>query len=334
MNKRDEKTRRGFQTQSPPVPLPKSAATPSKRQGAAAVRTQREAQRGPRAQGAQPRAAPAAQPSPPGNPGPLSASAPPGRGEAGLQEGTRAQPAGAPRTACHPSARSPRALLSGGPQRHEAAVHRPLPGARPAEPLEELPAVQPGFSHGRGVCSAGPDGKIRAGWQGRESAVAPRGRPPCSGCSQGVQPVPGAECARRGLAARGAVPTRLQEPPEAGGAWGQEAAPRAAAAASPATCTDLEKQSAGPAAARGPGPGQPSSAAPRDLAAILGCALHPATRAPHGVSAGEGSRGAGAGAVRWLPARCAGTGEASGLCSSSLGPRYCGETSPNRGSEI
>lgn len=241
----------------------------------------------------------------------------------------------APRTVCHPSACSPRALLPSGPQRHEAADPRPLPRARPAEPLEELPAVHPGFSHGHGLCSEGPGGKIRAGWQERESAVAPGGQPPCSGCSQGVQPVPGAECARRGLAARGAVPSRLEGPQEAWRGRGQEAAPRAAAAASPATCTDLEKQSAGPAAARSPGPGQPRSPAPRDLAAILGCALNPATRARLGVSTGEGSKGKrGLGLGAPCRSEVQEGAEGTGLCPASLRPRHCGETAPNRGSEI
>lgn len=150
------------------------------------------------------------------------------------------------------------------------------------EPLEELPAAHPGSLRGHGSRSEGPGGTIRAGWQGRESAVAPGGQPPRSGCSQGVQSVPGAGRARPGLTARGAGPTRLGEPLEARRDRGQEAAPSAAAAASPATCADLEKQSLGPAAARPPGQGGLGSPALRDPAAAPGCAPNPATRAAHG----------------------------------------------------
>lgn len=239
----------------------------------------------------------------------------------------------ASRTDCHPQHCSPRALLSRGPQSHEAADHRRLPWARPAEPLEELPASHPGSLHGYGSCSEGSGRTIRAGWQGLDSAVAPRGQPPCSGCSQGVQPVPGAGRARPGLTARGADPTRLGEPQEARQGGGQETAPCATAAASPATCADLEKQSAGPAAACTPGPGRPGSPAPRDPAANPGCAPNPATRAAHGVSTREGNggwgkRGLGLGLCTHYWRAMQARGEGAGLWPSSLWPQYCRETAP------
>lgn len=191
------------------------------------------------------------------------------------------------------------------PRRHEALDHPPLPRARPEEPLEELPAAHPGSLRGLGSCSEGPGGKIRAGWQGRESAAAPRGQPPRSGCSQGVRSVPGSGRVGPGFAARGAGPAWLGQRQEARRDRGQEAAPRAAAASSPATCADLEKPFLEPAAAGIPGPGCRSSPAPRDGSAAASCA-----RAAYGVSIGEGSMGAkgseGQSPVRSFVEGCAG----------------------------
>lgn len=223
-----------------------------------------------------------AQPSP--REGWLGASRP---GEAGHRPGNGARPPQAP------GAVPPLSPLCSRPRSHEAPDHPPLPQARPAEPLRGPPGPRPGSLRGHGPCSEGPSGKIRAGWQGRESAAAPRGQSPRSVCSQGVQSIPRAGRASPGLAAHGAGPARLGEPPEACRLAGQEAAPRAAAAASPATCADLEKQSLGPAAARSQGPGRTGSPAPRNPPAARGCAPNPTARAAYGVSTAEESLGVG-----------------------------------------
>lgn len=306
--------------------------TGRRRGGATAVPTQLETERGRRAHCTQPRAAPAAWPSLHGEPGPQSDSGPPRRGEAGHREGTGAQPEGGRAHRLRAPGQLPARAAFRAPRRHEAPNHHPLPRARPSEPLEELLASHPGSLRGHGSCSEGLVGQIRAGWKGRESAAAPRGQPPRSGYSQGVQSVPGAERARSGFAARGADPTWLGEPQQARRGGGQEAAPRAAAAASPATCADLEKPAPEPAAVRTPGPGPPGSPAPRDRAAAAGCA-----RAANGVSTGEGSMGAG-GARAGLPyARSwrdvLARGQGAGLCLSSLCPQYCGGTDRGPGAE-
>lgn len=98
-----------------PVPLRKATARGRRREGAAAVRFQLGTQRGRRAQGAQPRAAP-----------PPSPWGPPRRREPGRRKGTRAQPAGRPVTD-----RQPRP----GPARPRAHSSPVAPGAmRPPAP--------------------------------------------------------------------------------------------------------------------------------------------------------------------------------------------------------
>lgn len=90
----------------------------------------------------------------------------------------------------HLPARSPVPTALQPLWRHEGADHRPQLRTHPTGALEGLPATCPGSLDGGKSCPKGFRREVRTSQQGCESVVAPRGQPPRSGCSQGVQSVP------------------------------------------------------------------------------------------------------------------------------------------------